>query len=108
MKDFKTFIQEETNGTPSAEDRVRERNLRDKDALKIRQNRELERAREQDFRKKVADRKAADAKRAAEKLGESDDATTNADGTPVEPVNEYVEDGTDEAVAAYRKATPGI
>lgn len=106
MKDFKTFIQEETTGSPSAEDRVRERNKRDKESLKVRQNRELERAREQDFRKKEAERKAAEVKKNAERLGESEAETVN--DLDVDPMNEYVEDGTDAAVAAYRKATPGI
>lgn len=106
MKDFKTFIQEDSDGSPSAQDRVRERNRREKDALKIRQNRELERAREQDFRKKAADRKAADVKRATEKLGESDSQIV--DDPNAEPVNEYLEDGTDELVSAYRKNTPGL
>jgi hypothetical protein len=106
MKDFKTFIQEATDGPPSAEDRVRERNTRDKGALKVRQTRELERAREQDFRKKEADRKAVEIKKNAERLKESDADVIN--DPDAEAVNEYVEDGTDEAVAAYRKATPGI
>jgi hypothetical protein len=105
MKDFKTFINEAADTSPSAEDRARERINREKEAAKIRQNRELERAREQDFRKKVADRKAAEVKKNAERaLGEEDVVTTD----DTEEVTEYVEDGTPEAVAAYRKATPGI
>lgn len=104
MKDFKSFINEAGEyKSPSAEDRVRERVRREKEAAKIRQNREIERAKEQDFRKKVADRKAKEIKHNLDKLGK----TEQMDQADTETVNEYLEDGTDELVNSYKKALPG-
>lgn len=107
MKTFRTFIKEAAKGeydAPSAEDRTRERQRREKEAQKIRQNRELERAREQDFRKKAQDRKNADIKKNLERLGKKEDVIPDED---LEQVAEYLEDGTDELVAAYKKNLPG-
>lgn len=104
MRDFKSFINEAGDyKSPDAEDRARERIRREKDAAKVRQNREIERAREQDFRKKTADRKEKDIKRKLDKLGKAEEIELDDS----EPVNEYLEDGTDELVNSYKKALPG-
>jgi hypothetical protein len=103
MKNFRAFIHEDVTNTstPDAEDRVRERQQREKEALKIRQNRERERAREQDFRKKAAERKAKDTKKNIERQAKQEDVDPNQE------VNEYLEDGTDELVHTYKKNLPG-
>lgn len=102
MKNFRAFIHEDvTPNTPDAEDRVRERQAREKEALKIRQERERERAREQDFRKKAAERKAKDTKKKIERQSKQEDVD------PTQEVNEYLEDGTDELVNTYKKNLPG-
>lgn len=104
MKDFKSYINEAGEyKSPSAEDRARERIGREKEAAKIRQNREIERAKEQDFRKKTAERKAKDVKKNLERLGKNEDVVQDDSET----VNEYLEDGTDELVNSYKKALPG-
>lgn len=105
MKNFRSFILEAGDyKPPSAEDRVRERIRREKEATREKQNREIDRAKEQDFRKKVADRKASELRADLKKLGKSEDAEVDAD---LEPVNEYLEDGTDDLVNAYKKCLPG-
>lgn len=105
MKNFRAFIKEDGAANKpdikSVEDRVAERQRREKEALKIRQNRERERAREQDFRKKAADRKAKEIKKNVERQAKQEDVEITQD------VVEYLEDGTDELVAAYKKNLPG-
>lgn len=93
----------------SAADITRQRQAREKEQLKIRQSRELSRAREQDFRAKEAERRSAEQKKMnQQRLTKSESLELEFDfGLNNENIYEYLEDGTLKLVQAYKKATPG-
>lgn len=115
MKTFKTFLNEAENPNktrsladkpPTMVDKARERQNREKEELKNRQSKELEKARQDDFRKKEAENRQKEAQRRAElaaKKQESVDPEENA----AEYVPEYLEDGTLVLVKNYKANTPG-
>lgn len=110
MKTFKTYITEAESGTdtkpPTNSDKVRERQKREKDELKARQERELARAREQDFNKKEMERRTELAKKKAEQDAKKQEAT-DVETDDAEFVPEYLEDGTLVIVRTYKSSTPG-
>jgi hypothetical protein len=108
MKTFKSYISEAQYGTdnkpPSNADKVKERQQREKDELKTRQERDLARAREQDFNKKEMDRRTELAKKKSEQDAKKQESV---EGDDAEYVPEYLEDGTLVLVRTYKSTTPG-
>lgn len=105
MKTFKHFIVEKGDfSPPTAVDKVRDRINREKESDAERYSRELQRAKEQDFRKKLADTKAKQIKKNIAKSGKAEETELP---TTSDSVNEYLEDGTDELVNSYKNCLPG-
>lgn len=109
MKTFKTFLneaeKEKSNKPPTSVDKARERQDREKDELKTRQARELEKARQDDFRKKEADIRQKEAQKRAELAAKKQESVESDD--KAEYVPEYLEDGTLVLVKNYKANTPG-
>ena len=107
MKTLKNVLMEEAPSKPkvaTAVDVTRQRQDREKQQMKIRQSRELAKAREQDFRKKEMERRSQEQQKMAKQRTESIEIDF---GPNLENVYEYLEDGTLELVNAYKKMTPG-
>jgi hypothetical protein len=112
MKTFKTFLSEAEKAAkpfsdkePTSVDRARGRQDREKDELKTRQAKELEKARQDDFRKKEAETRQKEAQKRAE-LAAKKQESVESDNT-AEYVPEYLEDGTLVLVKNYKANTPG-
>lgn len=86
-------LEEQSDSVPTNVEKAKERHDREKEQLTRKQELEKQRAREADFRAKEAKRKLEMQRKEAERRNKQ--------------VNEYLEDGTDELVAAYKKDTPG-
>lgn len=107
MKTLKQILEAKTtpqiakNKPPTAADQVKDRHEREKEQLKIKQDRESAAARERDFKKKESEKRAKEQQKAAEKRAQTrEDLDLNSD----ENITEYLEDGTDELVDAYKKS----
>lgn len=108
MKTLKQILEATTpqiakNKPPTATDQVRKRHDREKKELKIKQNREAEKARERDFRAKEQERRSKEQQKAAQQAAKSEDIDF---GENQENIYEYLEDGTLELVQAYKKVVP--
>lgn len=106
MKSFKSFIIEADSQTVSVTDKTRVRHAREKESLISKQNKELEKARLQDFQTKERERKAKAQKKLLDKQISSRKEDVEVSDTNTE-LTEYLEDGTDELVSAYKKELPG-
>lgn len=108
MKTFRTFLNEaeNTNKPPTSSDKARERQSREKEDLKTRHTREMEKARQDDFRKKEAEARQKEAQRKAEQSAKKQESVESEDDM-AEYVPEYLEDGTLVLVKNYKSNTPG-
>lgn len=107
MKTLKKILKEEPQKQPTASDRARERQAREKEQMQQRQAKELEKAREQDFRKKEADRRAQEQQKTAEKLAKKNEDLDFKFEIDEGSIYEFLEDGTFKLVQNYKKSTPG-
>lgn len=109
MKDLKDILIEEVSGNKpkTASDVTRERQKREKQQLQVRQARELAKAREQDFKTKEAEKRAAEQRKLAQQRATASESLELNFGPENENVYEYLEDGTFELVSTYKKMTPG-
>lgn len=116
MKTFKTFLNEatptsKTDKPPTQVDKARDRQNREKEELRVRQARELAKAREDDFRKKESERRQKEAQKAAalsaKKNQQNEESSESENQNPAEYVPEYLEDGTLVLVKTYKANTPG-
>jgi hypothetical protein len=108
MKTLKQILEAKTtpqiakNKPPTAADQVKDRHEREKEQLKLKQDRESAAARERDFKKKEAEKQAKEQQKAAEKRAQQrEDVDVNQND---ENLTEYLEDGTEELVDAYKKS----
>ena len=111
MKKFSIFLQEaETplNTKPKTTvDVTRDRQKKEKEELKIRQDREMSKAREQDFKKKEQERTDAENKKRAQQAAKDAQKSEEVCSEHGELIPEYLEDGTLTLVRAYKMTTPG-
>jgi DNA-nicking Smr family endonuclease len=109
MKTFKTFLSEAEKNLskpPTKVDTTRERQNREKEELRTRQTRELEKAKQDDFKKKEAENRQKEAQKQAERQAKQQEST-DTESDDVEYVPEYLEDGTLVLVKNYKANTPG-
>lgn len=106
MKTFKSYILEAEASTkpPTASQKAKDRQNREKEEIKARHDREMEKAREQDFRQKEAEKKQDTIQKNAEKAAKKQESLESEDDA--EYVPEYLEDGTLTLVKNYKSATP--
>ena len=102
----KILKEAETNKKPSNADIIRQRQQREKEQMKIRQSRELAKAREQDFKSKELERRSLEQKKMNQQRAKMESNEIDF-GLKNENIYEYLEDGTIELVKAYKKAVPG-
>ena len=111
MKTFKTYISEaETANKPkTSSERVRDRQKREKDELSVRHSREMEKAKEDDFRKKAAEKRQQEIQKRAEQNAKKQESTEPSveEDSDAEFVPEYLEDGTLVLVRNCKSSTPG-
>ena len=109
MKLKKKIIKEEPKADKkiTAVDVTRQRQNREKEQLKIRQARELARAREQDFRAKEVERRSTEQKKMNQQRLTKSESLEFDFGINNDNVYEYLEDGTLKLVQSYKKATLG-
>lgn len=90
-------------------DKARDRQTREKEELSVRHNREMEKAREQDFRKKEAEKRQKEMQKRAEQNAKKQESAEShfEDESDAEFVPEYLEDGTLVLVKNYKSNTPG-
>ena len=115
MKKFSQFLDEgkgfdTLNTKPkTVVDKTRDRQQKEKEQLKVRQDREMNKARDQDFRDKEQKRTDKEnqkrALQASKNAQKSEDV--DADFDDGELIPEYLEDGTLTLVRSYKLATPG-
>ena len=108
MKNLKHLIAEEPKAikAPTAADATRKRQEREKQQMKVRQSREMAKAREKDFRDKEMKKRAAEQKKMAQQAATTESMEIDF-GTNNEKIYEYLEDGTTKLVNTYKKMTPG-
>lgn len=110
MKTFKTFLNEaesKTNKPPTAVDKARDRQTREKEEMRARQQRELQKAREDDFKKKESETRQKEAQKRAQMAAKTQESLDAEGGDDAEYVPEYLEDGTLVLVKTYKANTPG-
>ncbi|CAB4141227.1 hypothetical protein UFOVP410_66 [uncultured Caudovirales phage] len=108
MKTLRHLLAEEPKQikAPTASDITRKRQEREKQQMKIRQSREMAKAREKDFRDKEMKKRAAEQQKMAQQTTKTESTTIDF-GLNNENVYEYLEDGTTKLVNTYKKMTPG-
>lgn len=107
MKTLRDILNEAENKQPSASDKTKQRQEREKEQLAQRHAREAQAAREQDFRKKESDRRSQEQQKAAERAAAKTEDVELDFVEDCENVYEYLEDGTWKLVDSYKKCTPG-
>lgn len=103
MKSFKAYMTEAETKPPTTTDKARDRQSREKGDMKTRHGREMERAREQDFRQKESERRQQEAQKKAQQAAQKSESVED----DAEFVPEYLEDGTLVLVKNHKSMTPG-
>lgn len=113
MKKFSQFLDEAKgfdtlNTKPkTVVDKTRDRQQKEKEQLKVRQDREMAKAREQDFRDKEQKRTDKENQKRAQQAAQDAQKSEAIDMEDGELIPEYLEDGTLTLVRSYKMTTPG-